>query len=147
MISALCPAAAADCPSYCHVLTLVPFVCFYFMLVRAWVGVGILCFLLVFIFLCVWPGMVRNQKQLSIVVPDWEPYLGSLVSLLSCGNCFGFVISRCRLLFCSVFIILIKQYGHLPCCALVFPSFLLLLLRRGFVTYSARAALYWSGRV
>ena len=34
---------------------------------------------------CVWPGMVLNQRQLSIVVPDREPYLGSLVSLLSCG--------------------------------------------------------------
>ena len=24
-----------------------------------------------------WPGMVLNQGQLSIVVSDWEPYLGS----------------------------------------------------------------------
>ena len=25
-----------------------------------------------------WPGMVFNQGQLSIVVSDWESYLGSL---------------------------------------------------------------------
>ena len=35
-----------------------------------------------FRFLCVcislfWPGMVLNQGQLSIVVSDWEQYLGS----------------------------------------------------------------------
>jgi hypothetical protein len=29
-----------------------------------------------------WPSMVLNQGQLSIVVPDWESYLGSLLSLL-----------------------------------------------------------------
>jgi hypothetical protein len=45
----------------CHVLTLVPFLCLYFSLVRVLVGVGILCF---------WPGMVPNQRQLSIVVSD-----------------------------------------------------------------------------
>ena len=33
-----------------------------------------------FLFLCVWPGMVLNQRQLSTVVSDWEPYLGSLFS-------------------------------------------------------------------
>jgi hypothetical protein len=36
----------------------------------------VLCFL----FLCVWPGMVPNQRQLTIVVSDQEPYLGSLFS-------------------------------------------------------------------
>ena len=46
------------------------------------------------------------------------------VSVCSTQKCFGFVISRCRLLFCSVFIILIKLYGHLPRCALVLRSFL-----------------------
>ena len=30
-----------------------------------------------FSFLCVWLGMVLNQGQLSIVVSDWESYLGS----------------------------------------------------------------------
>ena len=37
--------------------------------------------ILVFLFLC-WPGMVPNQRQLSIVVSDWESYLGSLFSTL-----------------------------------------------------------------
>ena len=27
-----------------------------------------------------WPGMVLNQGQLSIVISDWESYLGSLFS-------------------------------------------------------------------
>jgi hypothetical protein len=26
-----------------------------------------------------WPGMVLNQGQLSIVVSDWESYLGSML--------------------------------------------------------------------
>ena len=65
---------------YCHVLTLVPFLCLYFSLVRAWVGVGILCVVTLFLYFCVWPGMVPNQRQLFIVVSDWEPYLGSLFS-------------------------------------------------------------------
>jgi hypothetical protein len=25
-----------------------------------------------------WPGIVSNQRQVSIVVSDWMPYLGSL---------------------------------------------------------------------
>ena len=32
---------------------------------------------LVFVFLC-WPGMIPNQRQLSIVDSDWRSYLGSL---------------------------------------------------------------------
>jgi hypothetical protein len=32
---------------------------------------------LCFLFLCAWSGMVLNQGQLSIVVSDWESYLGS----------------------------------------------------------------------
>ena len=44
-----------------------------------------------FIFLCVGPGMVPNQRQLSIVVSDWEPYLGSLFSHYGLwGSCFVF---------------------------------------------------------
>ena len=47
--------------------------------VSIWFGqgviwVGILCV----VFLCVWPSVVPNQRQLSIVVSDWESYLGSL---------------------------------------------------------------------
>ena len=41
-----------------------------------WGGHSMLCFL----WFCVsmfWPGMIINQGQLSIVVSDWEPYLGS----------------------------------------------------------------------
>ena len=36
------------------------------------------------IFLCVWPSMVLNQRQGSVVVSDWEPYLGSLFSIVFC---------------------------------------------------------------
>jgi hypothetical protein len=72
----------------CHVLTLVPFLCLYFGLVRAWVGVGILCFVLCFVLLCGWPGMVPNQRQLAIVVSDWEPYWGSMFPPVFVGSCF-----------------------------------------------------------
>ena len=49
-----------------------------------WFGQGVswgghfyvLCFY-DFLSLCFWPGVVLNQGQLSIVVSDWEPYLGS----------------------------------------------------------------------
>jgi hypothetical protein len=34
-----------------------------------------------------WPGMVLNHGQLSIVVSDWESYLGSLFSTLVVGSC------------------------------------------------------------
>ena len=50
--------------------------------------VGNLCFLI----LC-WPGVVPNQRQLSIVVSDWGSYLGSLfppvvcVILFLCSAC------------------------------------------------------------
>ena len=46
-----------------------------------WVGI------LDFLFLC-WPGMVPNQRQLSIVVSDWGSHLGSLFSTFSCGILF-----------------------------------------------------------
>ena len=36
------------------------------------------------IFLCVWPSIFLNQRQES-VVSDWEPYLGSLFSIVLCG--------------------------------------------------------------
>ena len=57
--------------------------------VSIWVGLGVIwgghsmfCFLCFFISMF-WPGMVVNQGQLSIVVSDWESYLGSPISLLS----------------------------------------------------------------
>ena len=62
----------------CHVLTLVPLWCLCFSMVRAWVGWEVYVLLSMIWYFCVWPGMVLNQRQLSIVVPDWEPYLGSL---------------------------------------------------------------------
>ena len=43
---------------------------------------------LCFLFLCVWPGMVLNQGQLSIVVSDWESYLGSFFPSFSVGSCY-----------------------------------------------------------
>ena len=41
-----------------------------------WGGHSMFCFLCFFISMF-WPGMVVNQGQLSIVVSDWESYLGS----------------------------------------------------------------------
>ena len=43
-----------------------------------------------FLFLCFcislfWPGMALNQGQLTIVVSDWEPYLGSFFPPMFCG--------------------------------------------------------------
>jgi hypothetical protein len=61
----------------CHVLTLVPLFCLCFSMVRAWVGVGSLC-LFFYVGFCVWPSMVLNQRKVSLVVSDWESYLGSL---------------------------------------------------------------------
>ena len=62
----------------CHVLTLVPFLCLYFSLVRAWVGVGILCFVFYVFYFYVFGLVWFPIRQLAIVVSDWEPYLGSL---------------------------------------------------------------------
>jgi hypothetical protein len=47
-----------------------------------WGGHSMFCLLCFFISMF-WQGMVLNQGQLSIVVSDWEPYLGSPFSLLS----------------------------------------------------------------
>jgi hypothetical protein len=59
-----------------HALTLES--CFIF---QFWLGQGVIwgghSLLFVSMF---WPGMVLNQGQLSIVVSDWESYLGSLFS-------------------------------------------------------------------
>ena len=96
----------------CHVLTFISFVLSLFSMVRAWVGVGSLCFF----YFCVWPDMVLNQRQLFIVVPDWDPYLGNLgftvglwvfvscVSVCATRDCFV-SISHCYFVFvsCSVF--------------------------------------------
>ena len=47
-----------------------------------WGGHSIFCFL-GFLISMFWPGMVLNQGQLSIVVSDWDSYLGRPFSLLS----------------------------------------------------------------
>ena len=66
----------------------------------------ILCCVLCVVFLCVWPGMVPNQRQLSIVVSDLEPYLGSLFPPVFVGGYFLFCVSapdltvRCRFTLC-----------------------------------------------
>ena len=109
-------------------------------MVRAWVGVGSLC-VFAYVGFCVRPSMVLNQRQVSLVVADWESYLGSL------GFTFGLwvfvsvwvfgphgtvsVLYISRLLFCSSVQLCfwINQYGHLPRCVLV--RSLLLLRRRG----------------
>ena len=67
------------------------------------IWVGILCsFFYVLVFLCFWPGMVLNQGQLSTVVSDWEPYLGSF---FPAG--FLWVVN-----FCLVFCILQDCFGY-----------------------------------
>ena len=62
-----------DISSECHALTF-----------SIWLGQGVIwsghSTLFVSMF---WPGMVLNQGQLSIVVFDWESYLGSLFSFWS----------------------------------------------------------------
>ena len=75
------------------------------------------------LFFCVWPSMVLNQRQVSLVVSDWESYLGSLgftvvwwvvvsVSVFyTTRYCFRFSLFTLRLLFClecSVYVF-IKQ--------------------------------------
>ena len=67
------------------------FLCLYF-----WFGQGVSwgghsMFLFYVLYFCVWPGMVPNQRQLSIVVSDWESYLGSLFPPVFVGSCFLFL--------------------------------------------------------
>ena len=54
----------------CHVLTLVLLLCLCFSMVRAGVGWVVYVSFSIICYFCVWPGMVLNQRQLSIVVPD-----------------------------------------------------------------------------
>ena len=82
---------------------------------------------LCFVFLCVWLGMVLNQGQLSIVVSDWEPYLGSLFLPVFCGSlCSVFVSAQDRTVSFALFVgfviqcsFLLLNHEHLPRCALV----------------------------
>ena len=38
-----------------------------------------------FVYFYVWPDMVLNQRQVLVIVSDWEPYLGSLFCVGFCG--------------------------------------------------------------
>ena len=72
--------------SVCHALTLESLLCLYLV----WSGCDLgghsmFCFLCFCISMC-WPGLVLNQGQLSIVVSDWESYLGSLFPFCHCGK-------------------------------------------------------------
>ena len=41
-----------------------------------------------FVYFYVWPDMVPNQRQVLVIVSDWEPYLGSLgFALYFVGDC------------------------------------------------------------
>jgi hypothetical protein len=61
--------------------------------------VGILCCVSGLVYFYVWPDMVLNQRQVLIIVSDWEPYLGSLSLCFAPDRAvFGFP----RSLFCSV---------------------------------------------
>ena len=75
----------------------------------SWGGHSMFC-VLCFLFLCGWPGMVLNQGQLSIVVSDWEPYLGSLFPTCVCGR---LTLVRAFCLWASrfVFVVLIVLFG------------------------------------
>ena len=75
----------------------------------SWGGHSIFC-VLCFLFLCVWPGMVPNQRQLAIVVSDWEPYSGSLFSLYGLWVvifCLVFLLHLTELLVCR-FVVFVK---------------------------------------
>ena len=41
-----------------------------------------MCFYVGFV---VWPEMVLNQRQVFVIVSDWQPYLGSLFCVGFCG--------------------------------------------------------------
>ena len=76
---------------------------------------------LVFYFLC-WPGMVLNQRQLSIVVSDWGSYLDSLFPPVVCGifilYCCVLALQSCMFRFvslsCFVPVIINKKWLTYP---------------------------------
>ena len=84
------------------------FVLSLFSMVRASVRVGSLC-----LFFYVWflfrPSMVLDQRQVSLVVSDWESYLGSLgftVGLWGFVSVWVFVATRyCFIFFCRFHVI------------------------------------------
>ena len=77
---------------------------------------------------CVWPGMGLSQRQVSLVVSDWESYLGSLSHLCGVGDLCCVFLHRtglfvCRFVVFPVFSCFIKKYEHLPHCPLVLLFF------------------------
>ena len=38
-----------------------------------------------FVYFYVWPDMVLDQRQVLVIVSDWEPYLGSPFCVGFCG--------------------------------------------------------------
>ena len=69
------------------------------------------------LFVCfyVWPDMVLNQRQVLVIVSDWEPYLGSLFCVWFCGWMF---LSLCLLHQIGLFSVL-----HISC--FVYCSFII----------------------
>ena len=70
-------------------------------------------FHVLFVYFYVQPDMVLSQRQVFIIVSDWEPYLGSLgftvclwvivpVYVFSPDRLFRFSLRSSRSLFCSV---------------------------------------------
>ena len=74
-----------SCHLICHALEILFMSLFWFGQGVSWGGHTIFC-VLCFLFLCGWLGMVLNQGQLSIVVSDWEPYLGTVFPTCGCGR-------------------------------------------------------------
>jgi hypothetical protein len=95
--------------SWCHALTLESLCMSLFGLVKVWFGVGILCFVIYdFCISMFWPGIVLNQGQLSIIVSDWEPYLGSPFPSFLCGK---LTLFRAHSLWAFVFVVLFVLFG------------------------------------
>jgi hypothetical protein len=112
----------------CHILTLVLLLCLCFSMVRVCVGWVVYVSFSMICYFCVWPGMVLNHRQLSIVVPDWETYLGSLFSIMFRGwlfSVFCCVSAPARTVFgrslvvSFVISVFRNKYGHISRCTLV----------------------------
>ena len=90
--------------------------------------------------LCVWPGMILNQKHVSFVISDWESYLGNLFPPVFCGWLFSVLVFYLTglfqvLVYFHVVILYfqvvskINHHEHIPRCALV--RHFILLVRGG----------------
>jgi hypothetical protein len=56
-----------------------------------------------FVYFYVWPDMVLNQRQVLVIVTNWEPYLGNLFCVGICGWLFLVFVSMHQIRLCSVF--------------------------------------------